>query len=219
MDPQGVEAGLAFIGNLLENAERKISEHWAAYEERRVERQMVPVVKYPDRYSLKSDEARIDESKKLSEIMYTVPGRTIKQELAKCIVSTLLSGRVSVDVLEKINREVDTAEYTTSDPQTIIDAKEAGLVGEQVASKALGFLDDEYLTAREDHVSRIERIAEAQGQNQGMENPAARGLSDMSDDPSHEAAEEKEEASDTTMEDSTEKPVRGEGEDTNEDED
>ena len=217
IDPQGVEAGLAFIGTLLENAERKISEHWAAYEERRVERRLIPVVKYPDRYSLKSDEARIDESKKLSEIMYTVPGRTIKQELAKCIVSTLLSGRVSVETLDKIYKEVETAQYTTSDPKTIIDAKEAGLVGEQVASMALGFLDDEYLQAREDHEDRIERIAEAQGINTAAEpikNPAARGLSDLSGDPSEESRGEKADSRDTTLKDTTKEPVRGAGKDT-----
>jgi len=225
LDPQGVEAGLAFIGNILENGERKIAEHWAAYEERRPEQRLIPVVKYPDRYSLKSDMARIEESKKLSEIMYAVPGRTVKKELAKCIVSTLLAGKVSVDVLDRINTEIDIAEYTTSDPQTIIDSKEAGLVGEQTASRALGFVDDEYLQAREDHMNRIIRIAQAQGKGQGagaaakddasgggeMDNPASRGISDLSDDPSAETREEKKSAADTTLKDSTKKPVRGEG--------
>jgi hypothetical protein len=221
MDPQGVEAGLAFIGSILENAERKISEHWAAYEERRIENRLIPVIKYPNRYSLKSDINRIDESKKLSEIMYSVPGRTIKQELAKCIVSTLLAGKVAVDVLEKINKEIDSAEYTTSDPETIIKAKDAGLVGEQVASMALGFKPDEYLQAQEDHLARIVRIAQAQAEGGGagaegkttgeLENPAARGLPDLSDNPTTETKEEKQEATDTTLKDTTKIPVRGKG--------
>jgi hypothetical protein len=226
LDPQGIEAGLAFIGSILENGERKIAEHWASYEERRIEQRRIPVVKYPDRYSLKSDASRIEESKKLSELMYAVPGRTVKKELAKCIVSTLLAGKVSVGVLETINKEIDLADYTTSDPDTIIQSKEAGLVGEQTASIALGFADDEYLQAQEDHMNRIIRIAQAQGQGQGagaeakedsddgadtIENPASRGVPDLSDDPGAEARKEKREAADTTMKDTTKKPVRGEG--------
>jgi len=215
MDPQGVEAGLAFIGSILENGERKIAEHWTAYEERRSENRQIPVVKYPDRYSLKSDTTRIDESRKLSEIMSQVPGRTIKQELSKCIVSTLLSGKVSVDVLERINTEIDTADYTTSDLDTIIKARDSGLVGEQVASMALGFRDDEYLQARTDHLDRIIRIAQAQTSGVGaevtVENPAARGLTDMAADPKIETKEEKAVSRDTTLSDTTKIPVRGEG--------
>jgi hypothetical protein len=158
--------------------------------------------------------------------MYAVPGRTVKKELAKCIVSTLLAGKVSVGVLETINKEIDLADYTTSDPDTIIQSKEAGLVGEQTASIALGFADDEYLQAQEDHMNRIIRIAQAQGQGQGagaeakedsddgadtIENPASRGVPDLSDDPGAEARKEKREAADTTMKDTTKKPVRGEG--------
>ena len=215
MDPQGVEAGLAFLGTILENGERKISQHWAAYEERRPSNRLIPVIKYPDRYSLKSDVARIDESKKLSEIMNSVPGRTIKQELAKCIVSTLLAGKVAVDVLDKINNEIDSAEYTTSDPDTIINAKDAGLVGEQVASMALGFKPEEYLQAREDHLNRIMRIAQAQTEGAGAEadNPASRGLSDLSDDPAEGGRQEKKDSRDTTLLDTTKVPVRGEGKD------
>lgn len=222
IDPQGIEAGLAFIGSILENGERKIADHWAAYEERKIDNRTIPVIKYPDRYSLKTDMNRIDESKKLSEIMYTVPGRTIKQELAKCIVSTLLAGKVAVDVLEKINKEIDTSDYTTSDPDTIIKAKEAGLVGEQVASMALGFTEEEYLQARTDHLDRIVRIAQAQTQNGGMgatanaptgaiDNPASRGIPDMSDDPVANTKAEKAESRDTTLKDNTATPVRGEG--------
>ena len=142
--------------------------------------------------------------------MYSVPGRTIKQELAKCIVSTLLAGKVTVAVLDKINKEIDTAEYTTSDPQTIIDAKEAGLVGEKVASMALGFKPDEYLQAQKDHMARIERIAKSQTEGAGAE-AAARGITDFATNPDADAKDEKAESRDTTLNDTTKIPVRGEG--------
>ena len=61
----------------------------------------------------------------------------------------LLAGKVSVERVERIHREIDASNYTTSDPRTIIDAKNAGLVGEKTASVALGFDEDEHLAARE----------------------------------------------------------------------
>src|SRR5690606_20232795 len=50
MDPAGLEAGLSFIGLVLENGERKIASHWASYENSKP-----ATIKYPDRYSLKTD--------------------------------------------------------------------------------------------------------------------------------------------------------------------
>jgi len=217
MDNQGLEAGLSFIGLILEGAERRIGEFWSSYEERNVRKRLVPTIKYPDRYSLKTDKNRIEEATKIAELMYTVPGGTVKRELAKTIVSTLLSGKISVDTLDRIYKEVDTANYTTSDPDTIIRSREAGLCGEQTASVALGFNEDEYLQAREDHLERIMRIKEAQtGDEESEEDRAgARGLTDLSSDPASEGKEEKEESRDTTMRDTVEKPVRGEGRDNN----
>lgn len=213
MDNQGLEAGLSFIGLILEGAERRIGEFWAGYEERVVRKRLIPTIKYPDRYSLKTDKNRIEEAAKVAELMYTVPGGTVKRELAKTIVSTLLSGKVSVDVIDRIYKEVETANYTTSDPETIIRAREAGLVGEQTASIALGFSDDEYLQAREDHMKRIERIKEAQSGDEDEGRAGARGLTDESFDPTSEGRDEKEKSRDVTMRDSVQKPVRGQGRD------
>ena len=106
-DNQPLEAGLSFIGLVLENGERLISGYWAAYEQASVAKRQIPTIKYPDRYSLKTDSNRIEESKSLGEVMNTVPGPTVKREIAKNIVDTLLGGRVSVDVIEKINKEID----------------------------------------------------------------------------------------------------------------
>ena len=62
MDNQGLEAGLSYIGLVLEAAERQIAEFWAAYEEREPAKRDVATVKYPDRYSLKTDADRIKEA-------------------------------------------------------------------------------------------------------------------------------------------------------------
>ena len=99
----------------------------------------------------------------MTKLMNSVPGRKVKRELSKGIVQALLGGKISVDDLAAINEEIDNAHYTNGDPQTIILAAQAGLVGEKTGSVALGFDDDEYLAARTDHAERLKLIAESQG--------------------------------------------------------
>ena len=210
MDNQGLEAGLSYIGLVLEGAERKIAHYWAAYEDRQENRRKIATVKYPDRYSLKTDSDRIEEADSLSKLMFAVPGVTVKKEIAKGITRALLGGKISVETLRTIEREIDQADFTTSDPDVIIRAKEAGLVGEQTASMALGFSEDEYLTAREDHVERVKRLAEAQGVGSAT-GAAARGVPDLSSEPGKGGREEKALTRNTDLKDSTEEPVRGEG--------
>jgi hypothetical protein len=197
---------------LLESAERQLCEHWAAYEERVVSKRQVATIKYPDRYSLKTDADRIKEATDLTKLMNSVPGRKVKRELSKGIVQALLGGKVSVDDLAAINDEIDNAHYTNGDPQTIILAAQAGLVGEKTGSVALGFDDDEYLAARTDHAERLKLIAESQGTvgSKGGSDPAARGIPDLSADP-NAGAEEKAASRNTDLKDTTAPPVRGNG--------
>jgi hypothetical protein len=211
MSDQGLEAGLSFIGLVLEGGDRKITTHWAAYEEREPRSRQIATIKYPDRYSLKTDSDRVSEASKLAELMFKVPGRSVKREIAKGIVSALLSGRVDTETLETVFEEVDNAPYATSDPKIIIEAEAAGLCGEQVASIALGFNDEEYLQARKDHAARAVRVLAAQTSLRQPVNPAARGVDDLSIDPSTEGSEERAAAVDTTLKDTAAKPVRGEG--------
>lgn len=219
-DNQGLEAGLSFIGLALENAERQIAQYWAAYENRNPRRREVATIKYPDRYSLKTDVDRVKEADSLRDLMSAVPGRTVKRELGKLIVSALLSGKVDLGTLQQIETEIDSADYTTSNPETIIRAVESGLCGEQVASVALGFDKDEYLKARKDHTARIKRVTESQSVGRGaaseastvgsVDNPAARGVKDLAVDP-HGAEAEKARSRSTDLQDTTKKRTRGRG--------
>jgi hypothetical protein len=203
LDNQGLEAGLSYIGLVLENAERQIAEYFAAYENSKD----LPTIKYPDRYSLKTDADRIEESTKLATVVGNVPSRKAKQEIAKLIVRSLLGGKVSVEVVDEINKQVDDAPYTSSDPVMIGMALDKGACGEQTASIALGFKDDEYKVAQVDHAARIARIAAAQTP---AGDPAARGVPDLSGNPGA-GSQEKKVASDVTLQNSVEQPVRGKG--------
>ena len=214
LDNQGLEAGLSYIGLVLESAERQIASFWAAYENKIESKRSIAYIKYPDRYSLKTDEDRISEATKLSELMFKVPGREVKREIAKNIVLTLLGGKVDVETIQKITDEIQSAKYLTSDPDTIIAAVQAGLCGEQTGSVALGFQDDEYKQAREDHAARIALIAESQqpkGPGQGSGDPAARGVPDLSASPAGAGAAEKAAQRNTDLNPTTKPPVRGAG--------
>jgi hypothetical protein len=215
LSDQGLEAGLSYIGMVIEGAERRVAEHFAAYESRDPAQRNIATIKYPDRYSLKNDDDRIKEAKELSDLMYTVPGNTVKKELSKNIVTTLLAGKVDTATIDKIFAEIDKAGYTTSNPEIIRAAVEAGLCGDETGSEAMGFNDDEYLKAREDRVLRAKQIMEAQSQVKiaeagGMANAAARGVPELAiDQKSGEA--EREQATDTTTSPDSKAPVRGKG--------
>jgi len=216
LSDQGLEAGLSYIGLVMESAERQIAEHWAAYESKDYDKRQIATIKYPDRYSLKNDEDRVKEATALSELMYAVPGTTVKKELSKTIVTALLAGRVPTDTIDTIFKEIDEAGYTTSDPETIIRLVEAGLCGEETGSEATGFDDDEYKKAREDHIDRATRIMEAQEKIRAdsVDNAAARGLPDVDPDKTS-GKTERDEANDTTTEAKKTDKTRGDGKDLN----
>lgn len=211
MDNQGLEAGLAFIGLVLEGAERKIADHWATYEG--VNTRDTVVIKYPEQYRLKSQKERIEDAKELTALMFSIPGKTVKKELAKDAVTALLGGRVSVDKLEKINTEIDDAKYSTSDPDVIELAKEQMLASDVTLSDALGFDGKtEIPKAVKDHEDRIERIQKAQS-NPNESDPGARGNPDLSAN-SQAGKEERKKANDTILNDTTKEPSRGTGKET-----
>ena len=220
LDTGGLEAGLSYIGLILESAERKIAEFWAAYEDRVVARRKIATIKYPDRYSLKTDKDRIDEATSLSKLMSSVPGQTVKREISKSITQALLGGKVSVETITKVNAEIDESVYTTSDPTTILAAVEAGLCGEKTGSMALGFSPEEHIQAKKDHAERAARVAQAQASVKGSNNsmggdPAARGVPDLSANLSA-PRQEKKQSRDRTLHDSKRRRVRGGGADNQE---
>lgn len=209
MDNQGLEAGLAFIGLVLEGAERKISDHWMSYNGQ--DSRDTVIVKYPDQYGLKTQSERIEEADKLTDLMFSIPGKTVKKELAKDAVVALLGGRVPVDKLAVINKEIDEASYSTSDPKVIQLAKEQMLASDETLSDALGFDGEtEIPKAIEDHKARIERIQVAQSDPNEGGDPGARGNPDFSANP-QAGKEERSEDNDTTESDSTKDPTRGGG--------
>ena len=222
-DNQGLEAGLSFIGLVLESAERRIADFWGSYESDQPRSRQIATIKYPDRYSLKTDGERIDEAKRLTELIQQTPSTTARKELWKSIITVLLGGRISVDSMNEIFQQIESAGFTTSDPETIVQAIEAGLVGEATASLALGFEPGEVDKARVDHAARIARIQEAQssgresanqnGDDGGNGNPGARGVADLDPDKGSGGAanSEREQANDPDQQPDRKRRRRGRG--------
>lgn len=214
MDNQGLEAGLSYIGLVLENAEKKIAEYWGAYENKDESNRAVALVKYPERYNLKSTKDRIIEAKEFSNLMYSVPGHLVKKEIAKNIAVTLFNGKIEPNKLEAIKKEIDKSEYLTSDPDVIQMAKEQGFIPDRIGTIALGFNKNLTEEAKKDHLERLSAIALAQS-SESNDKAAARGLPDEDANPTQSGKEEKEIAGDTTLNDTTQDPTRGKGKNNN----
>jgi hypothetical protein len=169
MDNQGLESGLSMIGLELEWAENEISKIWALYENAEP-----AVIKYPAKYTLKSDEQRLSEADKLNEVKTAVPSRTFAKEVTKRIAHVMLADKVDNNTLDKINSEVDSAEYISSDPDLIKTASELGMVDAVTGSNALGFNGEKVVPqAQEEHAKRLALIAESQAAGAARGNPDA----------------------------------------------
>lgn len=173
LDQEGLQSGLAAVGLELERAERKVAMLWSAYEGSKT----ISMVNYPERWSLRSEEERRRDAKELSELAGSVPSKKYQKEITKRVARVLLEHKILPEELEQIEREIDRASFSTSDPEIIASDLERGLVSLETASKARGYAEGEVEKAKEDHAERLARIKEAQS------DPSARGNPDESGNP------------------------------------
>jgi hypothetical protein len=158
MDNQGVETGLSYIGMELEWLENQIARFWGMYEAAEPAQ-----IKYPEKYKLKTDAERIEEAKALGEVKTSVPSRIFGKEVSKRISRVMLRDSVSLDTIEKIESEVDAADYVTSDPNVIKIAADLGMVDAETGSNALGFEGKKVVPiAKKEHTERLAEIAASQ---------------------------------------------------------
>jgi hypothetical protein len=200
MDDRSLEAGLSCIGQELERMERLVSDIWAEYEGR----DTPATISYPKIYTIKSFDQALDEAGKIEDRMKGVPSPTFKKEMAKTISRTLLGNNVTNDTIITIEAEIDRADILNTDPETIVDSYEKGLLPGEMANKALGYPDDAYVKAKADHAERLKRIQAAQ-------KPHEDGVGDTSVAPAQNAIDEKTRTQQTDVQEQPTKPVRGEG--------
>jgi len=178
LSSQGLEAGLSFIGTVLQQAEQAIARYWAMYEN--VKSPKVATVAYPKRYILKEDSERLEEAKSFLDLADRIPGYEAKKAITSMVAGILLSGRINVSNIESIVSEIQAAGYTTSLLEAVIAQQEAGLISDELASEALGIEDGQVEQARKDHAKKLALIQEAQTSPEDqMTNPASRGVPQM----------------------------------------
>lgn len=157
-DERGLEAGLSYIGLELEFGERRVAEIWAEYERTN----SIATIKYPQNYSISSNDERRRQALELKKIQDAVPSVTYKREIAIKIAKTTIGADVSIEQLRTILSEINEAKVFAIDSETIRADHEAGLVSDETASKLRGYSEGEVAMAREDHAARLERISVAQ---------------------------------------------------------
>lgn len=206
-----VASGLAFIGLQFEKGENRIADDWAAFENEA--QRNTAIVKYPECWDQTDPKVRIEEATALAETMYKVPGKVVKKEIAKLVADKLLRGRVATGKMDEIFKEIDAAEFCTSDPEVILQAKKEGLVSAETGTVALGFPKEEAEKAKKDQADRAAEIVKAQTDAAGGGfGGAARGAPDLSKDPSSPAKAREGESDPSTKLGGEGKPgVRGPG--------
>lgn len=171
VDNAQLEAGLSFLGLVLESAERKIAEYWSEYEGSKD----VATIKYPTSYRLMVDADRRTEAADLVLLKDQIPSQTFKKEISKRISHVLLASKVGLDILDTIDIEIDDAKSVNSDPNDISMDLQNGLVSDETASSARGWPAGEVEQARKDRAAKIAQTMEAQGGESGP----ARGTPEM----------------------------------------
>lgn len=192
LDQQGLESGLSYIGLELERGERLIAAYWSMYENVTE----IPTIIYPKQWSLKSTADIQAEVDQLTKVRDDIPSSTFKIQVNKKIAGLIIGPFVATSTMDTIEQELQDAKGASSNPKTIVGDVETGLLGLETATNLRGYPPDEVAAAARDHAERLARITQAQtptttSNPASGSNPAARGLPDLSPNPTKDAASEK----------------------------
>jgi hypothetical protein len=162
-DERSLEAGLSYIGLILEFGENRVSRFWQNYEDAGSEG---AIVKYPQRYSLKSEEERSKEAESYAKQMDRVGSLEFKKQMAKRIVDLVLGPKVPLEVISKINLEIENATALVGDPDVVLNDVINGILGNETACAIRCYPEGEADRAAKDHAEKLKRIADNQATNE-----------------------------------------------------
>jgi hypothetical protein len=174
-DDGTLEAGLAFYGKCLADAEDRIWDHWRSYDST-----PAVTVSYPDTWSLKTDKERIEEANAWIDLMNKLPGQLGRKHAGKEAYDRAFRGTLNRAELDAIKAQVDEAPYTTADADIILKAKDSDVVSIETAAMALGFDKEEAAKAKKDADDRAARAATSMAD---ASRGAQQGLDELSADP------------------------------------
>lgn len=198
MDNEGLQAGLAAIGFMLEQGEREVNTIWQDYAN------CPPItVHYPQRYSLRSDEDRQKEAKSLLEMSNAVPSKQYRMESFKEAATIMFGAKIKDETLDTIIKEIEESPWPTANPDQIRSDVEVGLVSREGGSLARGYPEEEAKKAQKEQKERD--AAKMKAQTPPGFNASARGVDDDS-----EGAEDEKEESQSPENNDGKRAVRGE---------
>lgn len=153
-DEGSLESGLSYIGEVLEYMENSIGVIWHDYENS----SEVPEIKYPDNYTIRSDNERQTEIATLTKTLGKVGSITFQKELAKKIALLTLGNSVTVETHCEIERELDVSIAPYCDVDTISSDVEDGILSPETAAKIRLYPKDEAAKAKEAHLEKLKDI-------------------------------------------------------------
>lgn len=170
MDDKGLQNGLLAIGMALEQGDREVAKHWAAYE-----RTAVPTVRYPEEWTMQGDAGRRADAEALCEFKDEIPSLTAAKEILKQAATKLIGHRVAPEVLDKIHAEVDEAKCLTFKIEDVEKEIQLRLVSAETASKNRGYPKEENKKALAEQAEQLRIIAISQSEGAGAAADPARG--------------------------------------------
>lgn len=150
MDDRPLEAGLSYLGLVIESLETEINAIWSEYEGK--ER---AVIKYPETYNLMTESERREAIKQDKELMSVVPSQTFRTEMQKSIINTKFAHVLDPAIVSKMEQEVTAIQAPTSDPKEIRSDVEAGLLSAEFGSEIRGYPKGEAAKAQVEKANRL----------------------------------------------------------------
>lgn len=162
-DRVGEEAGLAYLGRVLETGERDIADLWAMMEG------SDPSgfdVKYPESYTLKTEAERQEEAEKLRALRSAVRSKTYKQVVDMAIAQKVARSISTPEQIKQMNVEIEQAPYFDDDAkqaETISKDLVNSLVSTETASKLRGYPEGEARKASAEREESTRRLMAGEG--------------------------------------------------------
>lgn len=157
-DERGLEAGLSYIGLVLQRCENQISQYWHSYL-----REPATKIIYPKKYHLTETAEDVEADKHLLKLGLAVSSPVFKKRVAKILVERNVGHRVTSDELKQIASELDKTETALVDSEIIDKDVDAGVLAPDDAARLRGYPADTSEKAQKYHTERLIRIQQAQG--------------------------------------------------------
>lgn len=156
-----VEAGLASIGMCVQIGESRLWDHYTTFEARDAARRRMPIVDYPDTWSMKSDEERLKEGIEFLNLGNLLIGQDAKKQAQFDAADRFWRGKISTEDLNKIKKTMADAPYSIADPDVVIKAKKEGIFTTETTALALGANPGEGKAATEEGAAKAVMVAAA----------------------------------------------------------